>query len=67
MSAGDALLAPAVAKRLIARFLRVPPAPAAAAKAADRLTDRELEVLRLVARGLSNGELPPSCSCPTPR
>ncbi len=57
VATGDALLAPAVTKRLIARFLRVPPAPAAAAKAADRLTDRELEVLRLVARGLSNGEL----------
>jgi DNA-binding NarL/FixJ family response regulator len=57
VAGGDALLAPAVTRRLITRFLRVPPAPAAAAKAADRLTDRELEVLRLVARGLSNGEL----------
>ncbi|GAA2645280.1 response regulator transcription factor [Dactylosporangium fulvum] len=58
VAAGESLLAPAVTKRLITRFLRVPPSPTAAARAAaDRLTERELEVLRLVARGLSNQEL----------
>lgn len=58
VAAGESLLAPAVTKRLISRFLRVSPSPAAAARAAaDRLTERELEVLLLVARGLSNQEL----------
>ncbi|MEV0129653.1 response regulator transcription factor [Dactylosporangium sp. NPDC050688] len=57
VAAGESLLAPAVTKRLITRFLRVPPSPTAARAAADRLTERELEVLRLVARGLSNQEL----------
>ncbi len=57
VATGDALLAPAVTKRLITRFLRVPPATAAEARTAERLTERELEVLRLVARGLSNTEL----------
>jgi DNA-binding NarL/FixJ family response regulator len=57
VATGDALLAPAVTARLIGRFLKVPPSDAAAAKVLDRLTDRELEVLRLVARGLSNAEL----------
>ena len=57
VSSGDALLAPVVTKRLITRFLRVPPAAAAESRAAEKLTERELEVLRLVARGLSNTEL----------
>jgi DNA-binding NarL/FixJ family response regulator len=57
VAAGDALLAPAVTRRLITRYLRVPPPSAAAARATGRLTERELEVLRLVARGLSNAEL----------
>ena len=57
IATGDALLAPAVTRRLITRYLRVPPAPTAAALAADRLTERELEVLRLLAKGLSNSEI----------
>ncbi len=57
VAAGEALLAPAVTRRLITRFLRVPPAAAATARAADLLTERELEVLQLMARGLSNAEL----------
>jgi DNA-binding NarL/FixJ family response regulator len=57
VAGGEALLAPVVTRRLITRFLRVPPASAAEADASTKLTDRELEVLRLVARGLSNSEL----------
>ncbi len=57
VAAGDALLAPSVTRRLLDRFaLTLPddrPAPGAMAE----LTDRELEVLRLLASGLSNAEL----------
>ncbi|WP_238016696.1 response regulator transcription factor [Dactylosporangium sp. AC04546] len=56
VAAGEALLAPAVTQRLIARFLRTPPADVAAAQT-EILTERELEVLRLLAKGLSNAEL----------
>jgi DNA-binding NarL/FixJ family response regulator len=54
--AGEALLSPSITRRLIADYARRPPAneqPAALAE----LTPRELEVLRLLARGLSNGEI----------
>jgi DNA-binding NarL/FixJ family response regulator len=55
---GDALLAPAITRRLVERFAR-PAAPDAAAPHRElaTLTPRELEVMTLLARGLSNAEL----------
>ena len=58
IAAGDALLAPSVTRRLIEDFSRRPareaPTPALGL---DQLTDREHEVLRLVAKGMSNAEI----------
>jgi DNA-binding NarL/FixJ family response regulator len=53
---GDALLAPAITKRLIAEFAKQR-RPRAQPAALHRLTPRETEVLTLIARGLSNTEL----------
>lgn len=57
VSAGDALLAPTITRRLVERFAS--PAPAERPPGGDLslLTPRELEVLRLLARGMSNAEL----------
>ncbi len=55
---GDALLAPSVTRMLIAEVARRPTVDrSAAAPGIDELTDRELEVMRLLARGLSNAEI----------
>jgi DNA-binding NarL/FixJ family response regulator len=54
---GDALLAASVTRRLLDRFAAVLPADAAAPADLDDLTERELEVLRLVALALSNAEI----------
>ena len=56
VAAGEALLSPSITRRLIADYARRPPASERPAALAE-LTPRELEVLRLVARGLSNGAI----------
>ena len=57
LAAGEALIAPAITKRLIEQFARTAPRPGRSAAAYDGLTARELEVLVLIARGLSNREI----------
>jgi DNA-binding NarL/FixJ family response regulator len=57
VAAGDALLAPDITRRLIEQFVRRPPPGSAVPPALGELTPREVEVLRLVARGLSNAEI----------
>ena len=55
VAAGDALLSPMVTRRVIGQFTRIPradPPPALA-----ELTERELDVFRLIAKGLSNSEI----------
>jgi len=56
VAAGEAMLAPSVTRRVIEEFTRISPEPGARIPLED-LTDRELEVLRLLARGLSNAEI----------
>ncbi|MFB4311796.1 response regulator [Actinomadura sp. GTD37] len=57
VAAGDALLSPSVTRRLIAEFSRLGGPRAPSRKRLEELTERETEVLALVARGLSNGEI----------
>jgi DNA-binding NarL/FixJ family response regulator len=55
VAAGDALLSPTITKRVIERFARMPrPAPP---KELDELSERERDVFRWMARGLSNAEI----------
>ena len=55
VASGDALLSPAITKRVIKEFARMPrPSPP---KELDDLSARELEVFRLIARGLSNAQI----------
>jgi DNA-binding NarL/FixJ family response regulator len=55
VAGGEALLSPAITKRVIEQFARAPrPAPPSGI---EELTDRELDVFRLIARGLSNAEI----------
>lgn len=56
VAAGEALLSPTVTRRLIAEFVSRPE-PAAKSAALDGITDRERDVLVLIARGLSNAEI----------
>jgi DNA-binding NarL/FixJ family response regulator len=62
VAAGEALLAPSVTRRLIGEFTRNapasrPPCPPVAGRLDELLTDREREVLGLVAQGMSNAEI----------
>jgi DNA-binding NarL/FixJ family response regulator len=57
VAAGDALLAPSVTRRLIADFARQPRSDQLLPARLTGLTHRETEVLRLIARGLSNAEI----------
>jgi len=55
VAAGDALLSPAVTRRVIEEFTQRPRREAP--EGLDELTDRELEIFRLIAKGLSNAEI----------
>lgn len=57
VASGDALLTPELTKRIVARFAADAPQPTGRAALVSRLTEREREVLVLIARGLSNREI----------
>ena len=57
VAAGDALLAPAITRRLIEEFVRRPQPGSGSRPELESLTEREVEVLRLIAKGFSNEEI----------
>jgi DNA-binding NarL/FixJ family response regulator len=57
VASGDSLLAPSVTRHLIEQYVQRPSSERPAGKDFERLTEREVEVLRLVARGMSNQEI----------
>jgi DNA-binding NarL/FixJ family response regulator len=57
VAAGDALLAPEITRRLIEEYVRRPRASGEHGRRLDELTEREREVLELIARGRSNGDI----------
>jgi DNA-binding NarL/FixJ family response regulator len=57
VAAGETLVAPAITRRLIEEFVRRRPPGSGKPEEVSELTERELEVLGLIARGLSNGEI----------
>jgi DNA-binding NarL/FixJ family response regulator len=57
VASGDALLDPSMTRRLLDAYIRRPPPGARTPDALAELTDRELGILRLIARGLSNAQI----------
>jgi DNA-binding NarL/FixJ family response regulator len=57
VAAGESLLAPAITRRLIERYVSLPPADTARRERFGELTEREMHVLWLLTRGLSNAEI----------
>jgi DNA-binding NarL/FixJ family response regulator len=56
-AAGEAQVAPAIVQRMVEEFVRRPPPGTTRPAALSELTERELDVLKLIARGLSNADI----------